>query len=181
MRSVIVEIQPLDEAAMTAARDRQPSSSSLRAASGAGGPRDLARGVTGEAAAVRARIVVAAADHGVAAEGVSAFRPRSPHRCSRPSCPAAARSTLGAGDRRDLICVDAGVERQHHAPRRRPHRLEAEREPRDRAALSPDDVRHAIKVGMKLAATAKTDGLTILAAARWASATRRRRLRSRAG
>ena len=30
-------------------------------------------------------------------------------------------------------------------------------------ALSTDDVRHAIKVGTKLAATAKTDGITILA------------------
>ncbi len=163
---MIVEIQPLHEAAMTAARDRQAQL--VKPPGSLGRLEELAiwlAGVTGEAKpAVRARIVVAAADHGVAAEGVSAFPPEvTAQMLATFLSGGGAVSTLARETGSDLICVDAGVNASTthldvvHTGLKPSANLATE------PALSPDDVRHAIKVGMKLAATAKTDGLTILA------------------
>ena len=163
---MIVEIQPLNEAAMTAARERQAQL--VKPPGSLGRLEALAiwlAGVTGEAKpAVRARIVVAAADHGVAAEGVSAYPPEvTAQMLATFLSGGGAVSTLAKETGADLICVDAGVNASTthldvvHTGLKPSANLATE------PALSPDDVRHAIKVGMKLAATAKTDGLTILA------------------
>ena len=117
-------------------------------------------GVTGEARPqVRARVVVAAADHGVAAEGVSAYPPEvTAQMLATFLAGGGAVSVLAREVGADLICVDAGVnaDTSHldvvHTGLKPSANLATE------PALSREDVRHAIKVGMKLAASADTDG-----------------------
>lgn len=160
-----VEIQALDQAAMTAARERQAQL--VKPPGSLGRLEELAiwlAGVTGEARpGVRARIVVAAADHGVAAEGVSAYPPEvTAQMLATFLSGGGAVSTLAAETGADLICVDAGVNASTthlnvvHTGLTPSANLATE------PALSKHDVRHAIKVGLKLAAAAKNDGLTLL-------------------
>lgn len=161
-----VEIQPLNEAAMTAARERQGQL--VKPPGSLGRLEELAiwlAGVTGEARPqVRARIVVAAADHGVTAEGISAFPPEvTGQMLATFLSGGGAVSTLARQTGADLICVDAGVnaDTSHldvvHTGMQPSANLAVE------PALTTEDVRHAIKVGTKIAATAHNDGLTILA------------------
>lgn len=166
MRPVTVEIQPPNEAAMSAARERQAQL--VKPPGSLGRLEELAiwlAGVTGsEKPEVRARIVVAAADHGVAREGVSAYPPEvTAQMLATFLSGGGAVSTLARETGAELICVDAGVNASTthldvvHTGLKPSANLAVE------PALSDDDVRHAIKVGMKLAATAKTDGITVLA------------------
>lgn len=161
-----VEIQPLNEAAMTAARERQAQL--VKPPGSLGRLEELAiwlAGATGqERPQVRARIVVAAADHGVAAEGVSAFPAEvTGQMLATFLSGGGAVSTLARETGAELICVDAGVnaDTSHldvvHTGLKPSANLAAE------PALSKEDVRHAIKVGTKIAATAVTDGITVLA------------------
>ncbi|RKQ86253.1 nicotinate-nucleotide-dimethylbenzimidazole phosphoribosyltransferase [Solirubrobacter pauli] len=161
-----VEIQPLNEVAMTAARERQAQL--VKPPGSLGRLEALAiwlAGATGEERPqVRARIVVAAADHGVAQEGVSAFPPEvTGQMLATFLSGGGAVSTLAREVGAELICVDAGVNASTthldvvHTGLKPSANLAVE------PALSQDDVRHAIKVGMKLAAAARTDGFTILA------------------
>lgn len=161
-----VEIQPLNEVAMTAARERQAQL--VKPPGSLGRLEALAiwlAGATGEERPqVRARIVVAAADHGVAQEGVSAFPAEvTGQMLATFLSGGGAVSTLAREVGAELICVDAGVNASTthldvvHTGLKPSANLAVE------PALSQDDVRHAIKVGMKLAAAAKTDGFTILA------------------
>jgi nicotinate-nucleotide--dimethylbenzimidazole phosphoribosyltransferase len=163
---VNVEIRPLDETAMTAARERQAQL--VKPPGSLGRLEELAiwlAGVTGDAhPQVRARIVVAAADHGVAAEGVSAFPPEvTAQMLATFLSGGGAVSTLARETGADLICVDAGVNASTthldvvHTGLRPSANLA------DEPALTREDVRHAIKVGIKLAAAAHNDGLTVLA------------------
>lgn len=111
-RPPALAIAPLDDAAMRAARERQAQL--VKPAGALGRLEELAiwlAGVTGSARpSVRARVIVAAADHGVAEERVSAF-PQAVTRqmlavflAGRGAVSALARET-GA----DLMVVDAGV------------------------------------------------------------------------
>jgi nicotinate-nucleotide--dimethylbenzimidazole phosphoribosyltransferase len=163
---VKVEIRPLDAPAMTAARERQAQL--VKPPGSLGRLEELAiwlAGVTGDAhPQVRARIVVAAADHGVAAEGVSAFPPEvTAQMLATFLSGGGAVSTLARETGADLICVDAGV----NAGTTHLDVVHTGLEPSANLAVEPalsgDDVRHAIKVGIKLAAAAHNDGLTILA------------------
>jgi len=121
-------------------------------------------GVTGEERPqVRARVVVAAADHGVAAEGVSAFPPEvTAQMLATFLSGGGAVSNLAREVGADLVCVDAGV----NAPTEHLTVVHTGLKPSANLAVEPalseQDVRHAIKVGRKLAAAAKTDGMTLL-------------------
>ena len=158
-------IRPLDEAAMDAARARQAQL--LKPPGSLGRLEELAiwlAGVTGDPRpTVKARVVVAAADHGVAAEHVSAFPPEvTGQMLATFLSGGGAVSVLAHETEAELICVDAGVNadtstldvvRTGLAPSAN---LAIER------ALSRDDVLAAIEVGRALAKTAARDGITIL-------------------
>lgn len=163
---VNVEIQPLNEAAMTAARERQAQL--VKPPGSLGRLEALAiwlAGATGEERPqVRARIVVAAADHGVAQEGVSAFPPEvTGQMLATFLSGGGAVSTLAREVGAELICVDAGVNANTTHLDVVHTGLKPSANLANEPALSREDARHAIKVGMKLAAAAKNDGFTILA------------------
>src|SRR4051794_29976197 len=121
-------------------------------------------GVTGDARPkVKARVVVAAADHGVAAEHVSAFPPEvTAQMLATFLSGGGAVSVLSEATGAELICVDAGVNAVTSHLDVVHTGLKPSANLANEAALSRDDVKHAIKIGTKLAATAKTDGITIL-------------------
>ena len=163
-----IAMRPLDEGAMAAARARQAQL--VKPPGSLGRLEDLAvwlAGVTGsERPALHARVVVAAADHGVAAQGVSAYpqavtgpdaahlrlgprrrvdargRGRAPTSSwSTPAWPAAARAST---------CVRVGL-----APEPRPVRAGRR--------WSVAEVALAVDAGRDLAARAAADGITVLA------------------
>src|SRR5690349_19355824 len=105
-------IRPLDHAAMDAARARQAQL--VKPPGSLGRLEELAvwlAGVTGdERPQVRARVVVAAADHGVAAEHVSAFPPEVTGQMLATFLNGGgAVSVLAEETGAELVCVDAGV------------------------------------------------------------------------
>src|SRR4051812_33153903 len=108
----MIEIEPLDARAMEQARERQAQL--VKPPGSLGRLEELAiwlAGVTGDPRpAVKARVVVAAADHGVAAEHVSASPPEVTAQMLPPFLPGGgAVSVLARHTGADLICVDAGV------------------------------------------------------------------------
>jgi nicotinate-nucleotide--dimethylbenzimidazole phosphoribosyltransferase len=160
-----VKIEPLDAKAMEQARDRQAQL--VKPPGSLGRLEELAiwlAGVTGDPRpTVKARVVVAAADHGVAAEHVSAFPPEvTAQMLATFLSGGGAVSVLAKQTGADLVCVDAGV----NAPTTHLEVVHTGLKPSANLATHPalthDDVRHAIKVGTKLAAAAKTDGVTLL-------------------
>jgi nicotinate-nucleotide--dimethylbenzimidazole phosphoribosyltransferase len=162
---VNVEIKPLDEAAMEAARARQAQL--VKPPGSLGRLEELAiwlAGVTGaERPVVKARVVVVAADHGVAAEGVSAFPPEvTAQMLATFLSGGGAVSVLAREVGADLICVDAGVNASTTHLDVVHTGLNPSANLADEPALSRDDVKHAIKVGTKLAAAAKNDGMTLV-------------------
>src|SRR6201991_4699612 len=105
-------IRPLDEAAMTAARERQAQL--VKPPGSLGRLEELAiwlAGVTGDPTPqVKARVVVAAADHGVAADGVSAFPPEvTGQMVATFLSGGGAVSVLAKHTDAELVLVDAGV------------------------------------------------------------------------
>ncbi len=160
-----VPARPLDAAATTAARARQAQL--LKPPGSLGRLEALAvwlAGCTGaERPVVRARVVVAAADHGVAAEGVSAY----PADVTAQMVGAfvsgrAAVTALAAEAGADLRVVDAGV----RAPAPRDGvivlGLEPSRDIATAAALEVGEVAAAVDAGRDLAAEAARDGITVL-------------------
>jgi nicotinate-nucleotide--dimethylbenzimidazole phosphoribosyltransferase len=160
-----VPARPLDGAATTAARARQAQL--LKPPGALGRLEALAvwlAGCTGmPTPAVRPRIVVAAADHGVAAEGVSAY----PSDVTAQMVGAfqsgrAAVTVLAAETGADVRIVDAGV----RAPAPREGVIALGLEPSaDLAAgpaLSVGAVATAVDAGRELAAEAARDGITVL-------------------
>ena len=107
-----VAIRPLDAAAMDAARARQAEL--VKPAGSLGRLEELAiwlAGATGHPRpAVKARVIVAAADHGVAAEGVSAY-PSSvtAQMVANYAAGGAAVSVLARRAGARLVVVDCGV------------------------------------------------------------------------
>jgi nicotinate-nucleotide--dimethylbenzimidazole phosphoribosyltransferase len=166
---LIPAIRPVDEAAAAAARERQDQL--LKPPGSLGRLEDVATwvaGVTGRArpGVPRTRVVVAAADHGVVAEGVSAF----PQEVTGQMLGAfgagwAAITVLAEHAGADVVLVDAGVIAPPEgvasvdvglpAPSRN---LAAE------PALAVDEVRSAIRAGRGLAARAAVDGVDLLIA-----------------
>jgi nicotinate-nucleotide--dimethylbenzimidazole phosphoribosyltransferase len=166
--SAIPAIRPFDTAARDAALERQGQL--LKPPGALGRLEEVAGWVAGVTGRVRptptTRIVVAAADHGVADEGVSAF----PQAVTSQMLGAfgagfAAITVLARQAGADVVLVDAGViappEGVVHVDvgLRAPSRNLA-LEP----ALAPDEVRSAIRAGRELAARAAADGIDLLIA-----------------
>jgi nicotinate-nucleotide--dimethylbenzimidazole phosphoribosyltransferase len=160
-------MRPLDAAAAAAARARQAQL--VKPPGALGRLEELAvwlAGCTGDPRpGVRARVVVAAADHGVAAaQGVSAYPPEVTRQmvatlvAGRGAVSALAR-TAGAGD---VVVVDAGVA---GGPQPGVVAVEGVRPSRDLSvepALSVGEVAAAVDAGRAQAASAATDGVTVL-------------------
>jgi nicotinate-nucleotide--dimethylbenzimidazole phosphoribosyltransferase len=153
---------------MAAARDRQATL--VKPPGSLGRLEQLAvwlAGCTGAARpVVRARIIVAAADHGVAAaEGVSAYPPAvTAQMLATFASGRGAVSALAGHTGAEVVLVDAGVTGGPHAAADvavaglRPSRnLAAE------PALSVSEVAAAVDAGRALAARAAADGVTVLA------------------
>jgi len=107
-----IAMRPLDEGAMAAARARQAQL--VKPPGSLGRLEDLAvwlAGVTGsERPVLQARVVVAAADHGVAAQGVSAYpQAVTAQMLATFGSGRGAVSTLAGAAAADLVLVDAGV------------------------------------------------------------------------
>src|SRR4051812_35391770 len=161
-----LRVRPLDADAIDAARARQAQL--VKPPGSLGRLEDLAvwlAGVTGAARpAVRARVVVAAADHGVAAEGVSAFPAEvtgqmlATFLSGRGAVSVLAHET-GAG----LVCVDAGVASDTSALDVERVGIRPSRNLAIEPALSAGDVDACIAVGRRRAAWAAADGMTVVA------------------
>ena len=122
--------------------------------------------MTGEARpSLRARVVVAAADHGVAAEGVSAFPPEvTGQMLATFASGRGAVSVLAAAVGADLLCVDAGVRGDTTAlgAAVRQTGLAPAANLALEPALTPAALETALATGRTLAAQAAADGITVL-------------------
>jgi nicotinate-nucleotide--dimethylbenzimidazole phosphoribosyltransferase len=164
----IPAMRPLDVAARDAARERQGQL--LKPPGSLGRLEEVAAwvaGVTGRArpGVPRTRVVVAAADHGVVAEGVSAF----PQEVTGQMLGAfgagwAAITVLAEHAGADVVLVDAGV----LAPPEGVASIDLGLSPSRNLALEPalgeDEVRSAIRAGRELAARAAADDVDLLIA-----------------
>lgn len=167
-----IPMRPLDAAAAAAARARQAEL--VKPAGALGRLEELAIWLAATSGAarpqVRARVVVAAADHGVAGEGVSAY----PASVTAQMLDAllsggAAVGVLAREAGAELVCVDAGVRAPGPAAREAagpvlvrsglPPSRNLLREP----ALAVGEVALAVDLGRALAAAAARDGITVLA------------------
>jgi nicotinate-nucleotide--dimethylbenzimidazole phosphoribosyltransferase len=166
--SIIPAITPLDTAARDAALARQAQL--LKPPGSLGRLEEVAgwvAGVTGRERPVpRTRIVIAAADHGVAAEGVSAF----PQEVTGQMLGAfgagiAAITVLARQAGAEVVLVDAGV---IAPPPGVAHEDVGLPSPSGNIAvepaLRPDEVRSALRAGRALAARAAADGIDLLIA-----------------
>jgi nicotinate-nucleotide--dimethylbenzimidazole phosphoribosyltransferase len=165
---VIPTIRPIDTAARDAALARQAQL--LKPPGSLGRLEEVAgwvAGVTGRERPVpRTRIVIAAADHGVAAEGVSAF----PQEVTGQMLGAfgagfAAITVLARQAGAELVLIDAGVIAPPPGVAHEDVGLPAPSgnlaiEP----ALRPDEVRSALRAGRDLAARAAAEGIDLLIA-----------------
>jgi nicotinate-nucleotide--dimethylbenzimidazole phosphoribosyltransferase len=160
-----VRIRPLDEAAMQAAQDRQAQL--VKPPGSLGRLEALAvwlAGVTGsERPRVRARVVVAAADHGVTAESISAYPPEvTAQMLATFLAGGGAVSVLAAEVGAELVCVDAGVNADTSALDVIRTGLRPSANLVEAPALSVGDAARAIATGRELAAAAAGDGFTLL-------------------
>jgi nicotinate-nucleotide--dimethylbenzimidazole phosphoribosyltransferase len=166
--SIIPAIAPLDTAARDAALARQAQL--LKPPGSLGRLEEVAgwvAGVTGRERPVpRTRIVIAAADHGVAAENVSAF----PQEVTGQMLGAfgagfAAITVLARQAGAEVVLVDAGV---IAPPPGVAHEDVGLPSPSGNIAvepaLRPDEVRSALRAGRALAARAAADGIDLLIA-----------------
>jgi nicotinate-nucleotide--dimethylbenzimidazole phosphoribosyltransferase len=155
----------LDHAAAQAARDRQDAL--LKPRGSLGRLEDLAvwvAAVTGEPIPeLRPLIVIAAADHGVAAEGVSAY----PQEVTGQMLSAflgggSAIAVLAREAGAEVVVVDAGVAAPAHAEAVIPTGLRPSRNLAVEPALTEDDVEAAIATGRRLARDARQRGANVL-------------------
>jgi nicotinate-nucleotide--dimethylbenzimidazole phosphoribosyltransferase len=161
-------IRPADAAAREAALARQAQL--LKPPGALGRLEEVAvwvAGVTGRArpAVPRTRAVVAAADHGVAAEGVSAY----PQEVTGQMLGAfgagwAAITVLARHAGADVVLVDAGVVDPPEGVAAVDVGLAPSRNLAVEPALAPDEVRSAVRAGRGLAARAAADGVDLLVA-----------------
>ncbi|HWH92918.1 MAG TPA: nicotinate-nucleotide--dimethylbenzimidazole phosphoribosyltransferase [Baekduia sp.] len=161
-------IRPIDVAARDAALARQGQL--LKPPGSLGRLEDVAvwvAGVTGRRRPVpRTRVVVAAADHGVAAEGVSAF----PQEVTGQMLGAfgagfAAITVLARHAGADVVLVDAGVVAPPEGVAAIDVGLSApSRNLAVEPALAEDEVRSALRAGREIAAVAARDGVDLLIA-----------------
>lgn len=159
-------VRPLDEAARQAARERQAQL--VKPPGSLGRLEELAiwlAGVTGNPRPhVRARIVVAAADHGVAAQRVSAYPPEVTAQMLRAfHAGQGAVAVLAREVNADLVLVDAGVNDAPDLPGLVRTGLAPARDLTAQPALSSTELERALMIGKELAGAAARDGVTILA------------------
>ncbi len=160
-----LHIRPLDTGAMTAARERQGQL--VKPPGSLGRLEELAiwlAGVTGDPLPhVTARVVVAAADHGVAAEGVSAFPPEvTAQMVATFLSGGGAVSVLARETGAELVCVDAGVASDTSHLDVVQTGLKPSANLATAPALSSADVGTALDAGRELAKQAAQDGITVL-------------------
>lgn len=164
----IPTMRPLDVAARDAARERQAQL--LKPPGSLGRLEEVAAwvaGVTGRArpGVPTTRVVIAAADHGVMAEGVSAF----PQEVTGQMLGAfgagwAAITVLAEHAGADVVLVDAGVVAPPEDVASIDLGLSPSRNLAVEPALAEDEVRSAIRAGRELAARAAVDGVDLLIA-----------------
>src|SRR3954454_9884454 len=155
--------RPLDTAAMDRARARQGQL--VKPPGSLGRLEELAiwlAGVTGEEfPQVNARVVVAAADHGVS--GVSAYpREVTAQMLATFLAGGGAVSVLARETGAELVCVDAGVAADTSALDVIRTGLRPSANLATAPALSREDVVRAVATGRDLARTAAADGITLL-------------------
>jgi nicotinate-nucleotide--dimethylbenzimidazole phosphoribosyltransferase len=160
-------LRPLDASAATAAAARQRAL--LKPPGSLGRLEELAvwmAGVSGDAVPrPRPRVVVAAADHGVAAEGVSAYPQAVTGRMLGAFVGGgAAIAVLARAARADVVVVDAGVAAVPTAARGRVRAtgLRPSRNLAREPALSPRALAAAVAAGRDLAAEAAARGANVL-------------------
>ncbi|MDA0167342.1 nicotinate-nucleotide--dimethylbenzimidazole phosphoribosyltransferase [Solirubrobacter ginsenosidimutans] len=156
-------LRPLDTAAMDAARARQGQL--VKPPGSLGRLEELAiwlAGATGDARpTVNARVVVAAADHGVS--GVSAYpREVTAQMLATFLAGGGAVSVLARETGAELVCVDAGVDADTSALDVVRTGLSPSGDLTTQDALTERDVTTAIDTGRDLAAQAAQDGITVL-------------------
>jgi nicotinate-nucleotide--dimethylbenzimidazole phosphoribosyltransferase len=163
-----VAMRPVDAAARAAAGDRQRKL--LKPPGSLGRLEELAvwlAGVTGDAVPeVRPLVVVAAADHGVAAEGVSAFPQAVTRQMLDAFCGGgAAIAVMARSAGADLVVVDAGVAGGPGPPGGPvlATGLAPSRNLAVEPALDHDAVERAIDAGRRLARDAAERGHTVVA------------------
>jgi nicotinate-nucleotide--dimethylbenzimidazole phosphoribosyltransferase len=165
---LVPAIRPIDEEARAAAQARQEQL--LKPPGSLGRLEEVATwvaGVTGRArpGVPRTRVVIAAADHGVVEEGVSAF----PQEVTGQMLGAfgagwAAITVLAAHAGADVVLVDAGVVAPPEGVASIDLGLSPSRNLAREAALAEDEVRSALRAGRELAARAAADGVDLLIA-----------------
>src|SRR4051794_30260883 len=158
-------MRPLDLDAMDAARRRQAQL--VKPPGSLGRLEEFAvwlAGATGaERPEVRARVVVAAADHGVAAEDVSAYPAEvTAQMLATFLAGGGAVSVLARETGAELVCVDAGVAADTSALDVIRTGLRPSANLATAPALSREDVVRAVATGRDLARTAAADGITLL-------------------
>jgi nicotinate-nucleotide--dimethylbenzimidazole phosphoribosyltransferase len=158
-------IRPLDHGAMDAARARQAQL--VKPPGSLGRLEELAvwlAGVTGQnRPRISARVVVAAADHGVAAEHVSAFPPEvTAQMLATFLNGGGAVSVLARRTGAELVCVDAGVNADTSDLDVVRTGLKPSANLAKEPALTREAVETAIAAGRELARRAAGDGITIL-------------------
>src|SRR3954465_15262595 len=158
-------IRPLDTAAMDAARARQAQL--VKPPGSLGRLEELAvwlAGGTGQGRPrSRARVVVAAADHGVAAEHVSAFPPEvTGQMLATFLSGGGAVSVLAQETQAELVCVDAGVNADTSKLNVFRTGLKPSANLANEPALTREQALSAIATGRELAEQAAGDGITIL-------------------
>ena len=156
-------VRPLNAAAMDAARARQGQL--VKPPGSLGRLEELAvwlAGTTGEERPqVRARVVVAAADHGVS--GVSAYpREVTAQMLATFLSGGGAVSVLARETGAELVCVDAGVDADTSTLDVVRTGLSPSADLTTQPALTHADVTTAIDTGRDLAARAAHDGITVL-------------------
>src|SRR4051794_41106536 len=156
-------LRPLDTAAMDAARARQGQL--VKPPGSLGRLEELAiwlAGATGdERPPVNARVVVAAADHGVSR--VSAYpREVTAQMLATFLAGGGAVSVLARETGAELVCVDAGVDADTSSLDVVRTGLEPSADLTTEPALTGADVTTAIDTGRDLAARARQDGVTVL-------------------
>lgn len=160
-----IVIAPLDEAAAAAARARQGQL--VKPPGSLGRLEELACWLAavgaGERPTVQARVVVAAADHGVAAEHVSAYPPEVTGQMLATLASGRGAVTVLANEvGADVRVVDAGVRDAPQLANVDRLGLEPSRNLAEQAALAEDEVDRAIAAGRRMAAQAARDGMTVL-------------------
>jgi nicotinate-nucleotide--dimethylbenzimidazole phosphoribosyltransferase len=164
----IPAVRPIDGAARAAAEARQAQL--LKPPGSLGRLEEVAAwvaGVTGRArpGVPRTRVVIAAADHGVVGEGVSAF----PQEVTGQMLGAfgagwAAITVLARHAGADVVLVDAGVIAPPEGVASIDLGLSPSRNLAVEPALGEDEVRSALRAGRELAARAASDGVDLLIA-----------------